>query len=129
MFATEVRSDADSPGGVVAGSFGPFATLLDRHLIEKTLENDGLVSALDYRAAADDPETLQILETQKERLAGFAISRLDTREKAIAFWNNAFFWAWGKTATWLHCFPAMTFFMGTKNGWSRSRGEPPVWIA
>ncbi len=81
---------ADSSGGVVADAFHPFATLLERHLVEKTLENDGLVSAFDYQAAADDPETMQILEAQKKRLAGFDISRLDTREKAIAFWNNAY---------------------------------------
>lgn len=76
--------------GLVAEAFRPFAALLGRHLIEKPLENDGLVSAFDYRAALEDPDTQGILDEQSRRLAGFDISSLDTREKAIAFWNNAY---------------------------------------
>lgn len=80
----------NSPKGLVADTFAPFETLLERHLIEKTLENDGLVSAFDYRAALEDPDTKEILDEQRRRLAGFDISSLDSREKAIAFWNNAY---------------------------------------
>ncbi len=81
---------ANASGGPVAAAFQPFETLLDRYLTEKTLENDGLVSAFDYRAALDDPDTQRILDMQSQYLAGFDISALDNREKAIAFWNNAY---------------------------------------
>ena len=70
--------------------FKPFAVLLERHVVEKTLENDGLVSAFDYQAALDDPDTQGILDEQTQRLADFDISLVNTRDKAIAFWNNAY---------------------------------------
>ena len=89
LFSADVRGD-NSQNGVVAAAFQPFATLLEGYLVEKPLENDGLVSAFDYRAALDNPDTKEILDDQRRRLAGFDISSLDTREKAIAFWNNAY---------------------------------------
>ncbi len=89
LFSADVRAD-NSQNGVVAAAFQPFATLLEGYLVEKPLDNDGLVSAFDYRAALDDPDTKAILDEQRRRLAGFDISSLDTREKAIAFWNNAY---------------------------------------
>jgi len=77
-------------GGLVADTFAPFETLLEKHLIEKTLEDGGLVSAFDYRAALENQDTKEILEEQCRSLAAFDISSLATREKAVAFWNNAY---------------------------------------
>ncbi len=74
----------------IAGIYAPFSEILERHLIEKNLHNDGLISAFDYRAALDDPETTELLGRQRARLAEFDIDTLDTRERAIAFWLNAY---------------------------------------
>jgi hypothetical protein len=75
-------------GGVAV--YEPFSEILERHLIEKNLENDGLVSAFDYRAALDNPETAKLLARQRTILAEFDIDTLDSREQAIAFWLNAY---------------------------------------
>jgi len=50
----------------------------------------GLVSAFDYEAALADEPTKALLEDQAQRLAGVDVSALDTREKVLAFWNNAY---------------------------------------
>jgi hypothetical protein len=76
--------------GVVERTFGPYATLLDRFLIERDLENDGLESAFDYVAALAHAQTTALLEEQDALLSQFDVARLDTREKAVAFWNNAY---------------------------------------
>ena len=75
---------------VVAETFKPYSQMLDRHLTEKDLDNDGLVSAFDYRAALDDTDTGTLLERQRAILAEFDIDTLDTREQAVAFWLNAY---------------------------------------
>lgn len=79
---------ADDDG--VAGVYQPFSEILEHHLIEKDLDNDGLVSAFDYRAALDDTDTTELLGRQRARLAEFDIDTLETREQAIAFWLNAY---------------------------------------
>lgn len=89
LFGADARSDG-SQDKDVAAAFHPFANLLERHLIEKTLENNGLVSAFNYQAAREDPASNRLLEEQTRRLNAFDTSRLNTREKAIAFWNNAY---------------------------------------
>lgn len=70
--------------------FKHYATLLASHLQEKTLANDGLVSAFDYRAALDDSATAALLEQQDALLADVDLSQVESREQAIAFWNNAY---------------------------------------
>ncbi len=82
------KAFADEDG--VARIYQPFSEILERHLIENDLDNDGLVSAFDYRAALDDKDTMELLWRQRTRLAEFDIDTLDTREQAIAFWLNAY---------------------------------------
>lgn len=78
-----------SPAQVEA-LFTPWSALLDEHLIEQSLDGGGLVSAFDYRAALGDEDTTRRLAEQREALAGFDPSTLDTREQATAFWLNAY---------------------------------------
>lgn len=70
--------------------FPHYAELLEQHLLEKTLENDGLVSAFDYQAALSDPGTETLLKKQDALLADFDPEQLKGRKEAIAFWNNAY---------------------------------------
>ncbi|MDX1588899.1 MAG: DUF547 domain-containing protein [Oleiphilaceae bacterium] len=70
--------------------FAPYAALLEQHLQEKTLDNDGLVTAFDYQGALQAPQTETRLEKQDRQLAQFDPDQLDSREQAIAFWNNAY---------------------------------------
>lgn len=81
---------ADDHNTLNERTFTHFATLLDTYLEEKTLENDGLVSAFDYQSALDDSDTNNLLAKQDALLTEFDIDQLDTREQAIAFWNNAY---------------------------------------
>ncbi len=71
-------------------TFAEYQKLLERYLTEKDLDHDGLVSAFDYQAALDDDDLEKILSAQHERLAEFDKDQLDSRERAIAFWNNAY---------------------------------------
>jgi len=73
-----------------AQSYEAFGQLLEDHLLEKTLPGNGLVSAFDYRAALDDPDTKDRLAVQRESLAAFDPASLDGRDEAIAFWINAY---------------------------------------
>lgn len=75
---------------VVAAAFAPFASLLDRHLTEYDLAGGGLVSAFDYRAAIDDPDSRRLIDEQRRLLADFELAAIDTRERALAFWINAY---------------------------------------
>jgi hypothetical protein len=77
-------------GQPLEDAFAPFAKLLERHLIERDLPGGGLVSAFDYEAARSDPETRSLLDAQTRRMAVFDRSTLDDRERAIAFWLNAY---------------------------------------
>ncbi|MCC5857132.1 MAG: DUF547 domain-containing protein [Ectothiorhodospiraceae bacterium] len=76
--------------GRVADAFSDYQELLDRFLTERALDNDGLVSAFDYRAALADDDTMQLLGRQRERLAAFDASGIGSRETANAFWLNTY---------------------------------------
>ena len=77
-------------GGLVETTFAPYQQLLEKHLTEKGLDNDGLVSAFDYEAALRDSDTDSIIQEQNEKLAAFDLEQIDSRERALAFWNNAY---------------------------------------
>ncbi|MBS3823617.1 MAG: DUF547 domain-containing protein [Wenzhouxiangellaceae bacterium] len=70
--------------------YAPYQALLERHLRERDLPRGGLISAFDYRAALASPDSLELLDEQRERLAGFDRTRLETRAPALAFWVNAY---------------------------------------
>ena len=76
--------------GIVKKTFEPYQKLLAQYLIEKNLDNDGLVSAFEYEAALNADNTQALLDEQNALLADFDVDRIDTREKALAFWNNAY---------------------------------------
>jgi len=79
-----------SQADVVSAVFSDYQTLLEKHLSEKDLDNDGLVSAFDYEAALDDEASMALLADQRQALKGFDLSKIDDREKANAFWLNAY---------------------------------------
>lgn len=70
--------------------FEPFQELLDQHLMERDLPDNGLVSAFDYEQALQGDDTEGLLEEQRETLADFDTATLDSRERANAFWINAY---------------------------------------
>ncbi len=74
----------------ISAVYAPYAELLSDFLVEKDLPDDGLVSAFDYEAALADEATDQRLQRQHEMLAAFDTDTLNSREKAIAFWLNAY---------------------------------------
>lgn len=74
----------------VESLFQPWQQLLDAHLEEQDLEGGGLVSAFDYRAALDDPDTGELLARQRDALAAFEPDDIDKKYEAIAFWLNAY---------------------------------------
>ena len=76
--------------GELSSLYGPYQQLLEEYLREKTLENNGLISAFDYEAALADDDTLERLRAQRERLARFDLSDLEGREESTAFWINAY---------------------------------------
>ncbi|MCC5886556.1 MAG: DUF547 domain-containing protein [Gammaproteobacteria bacterium] len=70
--------------------FAPFQTLLERHLEERDLEHDGLVTAFDYGAALSQADSSNLLAEQRRLLAGFDAKQISERAEAIAFWLNAY---------------------------------------
>lgn len=70
--------------------YSPFQELLTRHLKEKDLDHDGLVTAFDYAAALAKEDTPALLKEQHAILAAFDPDTLETREEAVAFWLNAY---------------------------------------
>lgn len=70
--------------------FAPYQTLLTRHLAERELPGGGLLSAFDYGGALAAGESAELLEEQRRRLAGFDIALLESRERSLAFWINAY---------------------------------------
>lgn len=70
--------------------FEPYQALLTDHLTEAETPDGGLVSAFDYEAALEEPETEKLLAAQRERLAGFDITSLEGKEESVAFWLNAY---------------------------------------
>jgi len=70
--------------------FEDYQVLLDRHLEEKTLDHDGLVSAFDYQAALDDEDSMARVKDQRATLAEQSLDFIEDREIANAFWLNAY---------------------------------------
>lgn len=70
--------------------YGPFQTLLDRHLTEEATPCGGLLSWFDYSSALTAQDTADLLRQQDALLAEFDPETLDTRERAVAFWVNAY---------------------------------------
>ncbi|MDQ2068830.1 DUF547 domain-containing protein [Natronospira bacteriovora] len=70
--------------------FADYQALLEKHLSEKDLDQDGLVSAFDYQAALDDEDSMERVSRQREALKDFDPDTLDEREAANAFWLNAY---------------------------------------
>lgn len=90
LFTLLVSLSPLSQADVVSTVFSDYQTLLEKHLSEKDLANDGLVSAFDYQEALDDEASMALLEDQRQALKGFDLSKIDDREKANAFWLNAY---------------------------------------
>lgn len=70
--------------------FQHYQKLLDRHLVEKTLSGNGLVSAFDYRAALASEGLNQALTEQRETLKAFDPRHLQGQAESVAFWINAY---------------------------------------
>ena len=81
---------ADNGIDPVSEVFGIYAGLLERHLLEKDLENDGLATAFDYRGALKRDDTMVLLDRQRQKLARFDVSLIDSPETGNAFWLNAY---------------------------------------
>ncbi len=79
-----------TPTDPISRAYAPYAELLADFLHEKNLPINGLVSAFDYDDALAHEATDERLERQRELLKDFDTDTLDTREKAIAFWLNAY---------------------------------------
>lgn len=90
LVATAAASVSANDAPLVKHVFNDYQTLLNSYLQEKRTANGGLVSAFDYEAALADDQTEGLLDDQSEQLAAFDVSTLDTREQALAFWNNAY---------------------------------------
>ncbi|WP_202405550.1 MULTISPECIES: DUF547 domain-containing protein [Halomonadaceae] len=90
LVATAAASVSANDAPAVKHVFNDYQTLLNSYLQEKRTANGGLVSAFDYEAALADDQTEGLLDDQSEQLAAFDVSTLDTREQALAFWNNAY---------------------------------------
>lgn len=79
-----------SENGLIERTYAPFVRLLEQYLIEQPLDGGGLVTAFDYERALGDPEIHSLLQEQNRLLANFDRDALNTRERALAFWNNAY---------------------------------------
>lgn len=90
MSPSMVLADASTSVPEPAVVFSPYQQLLERHLTERELPAGGLVSAFDYRAALACPDSMALLDEQRDRLARVDPGELDTRASALAFWVNAY---------------------------------------
>jgi len=70
--------------------FGPFANLLDRHVVAVETDDGGRIAAFDYAGALEAGDTGSLLDRQDRLLAGFDRASLDERKRALAFWINAY---------------------------------------
>jgi hypothetical protein len=70
--------------------FRPYAELLKRHVVEHDLDSGGLISSFDYGAAITDPDSRELIDSQRKRLANLETAEFDRREAALAFWINAY---------------------------------------
>lgn len=75
---------------LIRNIYAPFSTLLDKYLIEKSLEEGGLITAFDYAKASADSVTESLLGEQNRLLADFDAGQINSRELALAFWTNAY---------------------------------------
>lgn len=75
---------------LIGSIYAPFSKLLDKYLIEKSLEKGGLVTAFDYAKASADSTTESLLGEQNRLLADFDTGQINSRELALAFWTNAY---------------------------------------
>lgn len=92
VFMTTLMGGLVTPvhGQPLTETYTPYQTLLNDYLVEQRTDTGGLVSAFDYQAALEDPTTRKRLKQQNRLLAHFDTDTLDSREKALAFWNNAY---------------------------------------
>ncbi|WP_220376492.1 DUF547 domain-containing protein [Wenzhouxiangella sp. 15190] len=79
-----------APAGTVAEIFESYGKLLEHHVSEHDLDAGGLVSSFDYRGAMAESESRELIERQRQRLAGLESDAFDSREVALAFWINAY---------------------------------------
>lgn len=70
--------------------YSDYQQLLNRHLLKHEPDGGGLITAFDYDQALSDPQLQTLLSDQRNRLKSFDVSTLDSREKAVAFWINAY---------------------------------------
>jgi hypothetical protein len=75
---------------LIRNIYAPFSKLLDKYLIEKSLEKGGLVTAFDYAKASADSTTESLLGEQNRLLADFDTGQINSRDLALAFWTNAY---------------------------------------
>ena len=73
-----------------AQTFDDFQKILNKHLIVTDLPGGGLQTAFDYDAMLANSSSMKEMKQQIEKLSSFSIETLDTKEKATAFWINAY---------------------------------------
>ncbi|MDV2080020.1 DUF547 domain-containing protein [Marinobacter xestospongiae] len=81
---------AVSTADVNAKVYRQYQALLSDHLVEKTLPENGLVSAFDYDAALAGEGLMERLSAQEQALREFNPGELEGREASVAFWINAY---------------------------------------
>lgn len=74
----------------LTATFAPFQGMLNQHLSEHHLSDNGLVSAFDYHAAQQNPAIQGWLAEQDKRLAAFDTNTLNGKAESTAFWINAY---------------------------------------
>ncbi|WP_420427349.1 DUF547 domain-containing protein [Algiphilus sp.] len=74
----------------MAHLYAPYQQLLDRHVVEVSTEEGGLVTAFRYANAMRAAETASLLQRQRTQLAAFDPATLKDAAAAIAFWINAY---------------------------------------
>lgn len=75
---------------VSAADFENFQLILDKHLVDMSGPVQGYATAFNYEEAANDDETLELIQEQKQILSEFDISELEEKNQAIAFWINVY---------------------------------------
>jgi hypothetical protein len=89
MQARVKTAKADDKVDPVSKVFTIYAELLERHLVEKDLKNDGLATAFDCKGALKRDNTIDLLGRQRQKLARFGVSLIDNREKGNALWRSS----------------------------------------
>ena len=70
--------------------FEPFDKILDRHLEEHTVAENGLITAFRYQEALRDDKTSQLRNKQIKMLQNYKPDQLDSKWEANAFWINSY---------------------------------------